>query len=199
MAHNNPDKKTAKVNPQNDYTEIDAKFIMKYANKDSVILDLASGTGMAISRYYEKVGHIDAVEVFTEFTKFIPRSPNIDIFNKSIVDFEPGKKYDLVLMFGIVQYFNESEMDALYKKYKKCLKPTGKLIIKNQFGVKEDVVVSGMSKELGRVYCSQYRHLDKEMNMLRSIGFDKVKVFDVYPTEANRWDNTHFYAIVASL
>lgn len=199
MAHDNPDEKTAKVNPQNDYTAVDAEFIMKYADKTTEILDLASGTGLAISKYYEKVGHIDAVEVFPEFTKFIPKSPNIDVFNESIVDFEPSKKYDLVLMFGIVQYFNESEIQDLYLKYQKCLKPSGKLIIKNQFGVHEDVIVSGMQEELGKPYYSQYRHLDKEVSTLKSIGFNVVDTFDVYPPEANRWDNTHFYAITASL
>lgn len=197
MANNNPDEKTAKVNPQNDYTAVDAEFIMKYADKASEILDLASGTGLAISKYYKKVGHIDAVEAFSEFTKFIPKSPNIDIFNESIVDFEPKKQYDLALMFGIVQYFNESEIKDLYTKYKKCLKTSGKLIIKNQFGIKKDVVVSGVSEELGKPYYSEYRHLDKEVELLKSIGFKALNVFDVYPSEANRWDNTHFYAIVA--
>lgn len=91
MALNNPTEKTVKVNPQNDFTGIDAEYIMKYANKDSEILDLASGTGLAISKYYEKVGHIDAVELFPEFTKFIPKSSNINIFNKSITDFIPQK------------------------------------------------------------------------------------------------------------
>lgn len=198
MANNNPNEKTIKVNPQNDYTAIDANFIMKYADKTSEILDLASGTGLTISKYYERVGHIDAVEVFTEFTKFIPKSPDIDVYNESIVNFKTGKKYDLILMFGIVQYFNEAEIRSLYAKYKKYLKPSGKLIVKNQFGVEEDVHVSGISKELGRPYYSQYRYLEKEVEILKSTGFSSVSTFDIYPPKANRWDNTHFYAIVAS-
>lgn len=198
MADSNPNEKTAKVNPQNDYTTVDAEFIMQYANKNSEILDLASGTGMAISKYFEKIGHIDAVEVFPEFTKFIPKSRNISIYNESITAFTPSKKYDLVLMFGIVQYFNEDEIRNLYVKYKDCLKPTGRLIIKNQFGVKEDVNVSGVSEELNKAYYSQYRHLDKELRTLRSVGFNTDEVVDIYPAEANRWDNTHFYAIVAT-
>lgn len=102
-------------------------------------------------------------------------------------------------MFGIVQYFGESEMRDLYVKYKEYLKTGGKLIVKNQFGVKEDVTVSGMSKEIGKVYYSEYRHLDKEVSLLKSIGFSDVITTDIYPPEANRWDNTHFYAIVASI
>lgn len=199
MAKSNPNEVTAKVNPQNDYTTLDAEFIMNYADSETEILDLASGTGMAISKYYERVGHIDAVEMFPEFSKFIPNSTKIEIFNESIVEFEPAKKYDLVLMFGVVQYFNDIEIRDLYTKYKKCLNSTGKLIIKNQFGVKEDVIVSGISEELQKNYHSQYRYIEKEIKLLNSVGFSAVKVFDIYPPEANRWENTHFYAIVASV
>lgn len=197
MARNNPNEKSVKVNPQNDYTGLDADFIMRYANANSEILDLASGTGLAISKYYEKVGHIDAVELFPQFTKFIPKSPNISVFNESITDFEPKKEYDLILMFGIVQYFNLEEIVEVYEKYAKHLKKAGKLIIKNQFGVKEDVIVSGVSEELGRPYHSEYRYLEKEKSILKTIGLD-VDVIDIYPPVANRWENTHFYAIVAS-
>jgi SAM-dependent methyltransferase len=196
MAADNPDEKTAKVNPQNDFTSLDANFIMKYADKNSEILDLASGTGMTINKYYEKVGHIDAVEIYPEFTKFIVKSTSINVFNESIADFVPNKKYNLILMFGIVQYFNEEEIQDIYIKYIDSLKPGGKLIIKNQFGVNKDVSVSGISKELNRPYYSEYRHIDKEVDILKSTGFSWVEVVDIYPTEANRWDNTHFYALV---
>lgn len=197
MAHNKPNRTTVKVNPQNDYTAFDADFIMKHANDSSEILDLASGTGLAIDKYYNAVGHIDAVELFPEFSKFITESPNISVFNDDVTKFSPIKKYDLILMFGMVQYFSESEIKSIYKRYKKYLKPSGKLIIKNQFGVKKDVVVSGLSKELNKPYYSEYRHIDKEVATLSSIGFTTVKVHDIYPPEGNRWDNTHFYAIVA--
>lgn len=199
MAQDNPNEKTAKVNPQNDFTALDASFIMQHADAGSEILDLASGTGLAINKYYKRVGHIDAVEIFPEFTKFIAKAPNIEVFNESISDFMPSKKYDLILMFGIVQYFNEDEIKSLYSRYKQYLKPTGKLIIKNQLGVREDVNVSGISKELNRPYYSQYRYLDKELDILKSVGLNVVDVVDIYPPEANRWDNTHFYAIVADL
>jgi cyclopropane fatty-acyl-phospholipid synthase-like methyltransferase len=198
MARNNPDEKSVKINPENDYTAFDAEFIMMYANKDSEVLDLASGTGLAINKYYDRVGHIDAVELFPEFTKFIVQSPNVKIYNQSIEDFLPEKGYDIVSMFGVVQYFSEEEVAALYSKYKTALNPGGRLIVKNQFGVEGDVEVSGVSQELNKEYLSQYRHIEKEVSILKSVGFEEVDVIDIYPPEANRWSNTHFYAIVAT-
>lgn len=197
MARSNPDEKTIKVNPWNDYTDIDARFIMNHSNSRSRILDLACGTGLTTNKYYTEVGHIDAVEMFPEFSQFIVKSPNVDIFNEDISEFEIDELYDLIVMFGIVQYFNEVEISDLYAKYKEYLKPSGKLLIKNQFGVNEDVHVSGISEELGREYLSQYRHVKKEESILRSIGFQAIKVVDIYPPEANRWENTHFFAIIA--
>lgn len=199
LAQNNPDEKSVKVNPFNDFTAIDAEFILKHAGSTSDVLDLASGTGLVIGKYYDGVSHVDAVELFPEFSKYIPQSPKIDVYNESIEDFNPKNMYDLILMFGIVQYFDESEIRRIYAKYKKFLKAAGKLIIKNQFGVKEDVTVSGMSEELKKPYYSQYRHLEKEVGILRSVGFTSVNTFDIYPPEANRWDNTHFFAITASM
>lgn len=198
MANSNPNEKTVKVNSQNDYTDIDASYILSHANRTSKILDLASGTGLSVNKYHQDVGSVDAVEKFPEFSKFIVNSENVNIYNADITEFEPRTEYDFVLMFGIVQYFNETEVRNLYAKYKGSLNNDGMLIVKNQFGVNEDVEVSGVSEELGTEYISQYRHIEKEESILRSIGFNALKVVDIYPPEANRWANTHFYAIEAS-
>ena len=94
-----------------------------------------------------------------------------------------------------MQYFNESESLNIYKKYRDALKENGRIIVKNQFGVQEDVVVSGYSQELKKDYFSEYRHVDKEVRNLKLVGFQNIDVIDIYPQECNRWTNTHFYAI----
>jgi cyclopropane fatty-acyl-phospholipid synthase-like methyltransferase len=195
-ASNNPDEKTIKVNSVNDFTQMDADFIMKYADENSEILDLASGTGLTINKYYGKVKHIDAVERFEEFSKFIVKTPRITIHNENINDFVSRKQYDIITMFGILHYFNEQEAIKIYERYKNFLKPNGRLIVKQQFGVKADVDVSGYSEELKETYYSQYRHIDKEVKILETIGYKNIEVVDIYPPECNRWENTHFYAIV---
>jgi len=51
-------------------------------------------------------------------------------------------------------------------------------------------------KELQSYYFSYYRDLEKEKELLKEIGFKIKQVVDIYPKEYNRWNNTHFYAIV---
>jgi cyclopropane fatty-acyl-phospholipid synthase-like methyltransferase len=170
---------------------------MKYANENSEILDLGSGTGLTLNKYYEKVKHIDAVERFDGFSKFIAKTPKITVHNQNITTFETNKQYDIITMFGILHYFNEKEAKEIYEKHKNNLRGGGRLIIKQQFGIKEEITVSGYSEELKENYFSQYRHIDKEVKILKTIGYKNIEVFDIYPPECNRWDNTHFYAIVA--
>lgn len=199
LAQTDIDISSPKLNKRNDFTSIDAEFILKYTDKNSKILDLAAGTGLCLNKYYNKVGLIFAVEKFKKFSDFIVKSPNVKIFNDDIQTFKTKEKFDTILMFGIMHYFNKEEAYSIYKKYKNFLTKDGKLLIKNQFGIKEDVTVDGYSKELKCNYYAQYRQIDKEINLLKELNYKNIEVFDIYPPEANRWDNTHFYAIKAEI
>ena len=198
-AESNPTIKASKVSDINDFSDYDRDFILKYADKNTAILDLAAGTGITLNKYYDKVKSITAVEKFSQFSDFIVKAPNVAVLNADIVDFVPESKYDLILMFGVTHYFNLEESAFLYTKYKQFLNDNGKLIIKHQFGINEDVTVEGYSEELKCNYYSQYRQIDSEVALLKNIGFTSVNYTDIYPKECNRWENTHFYAIVASI
>lgn len=198
LAKNNPNKKSVKLSPSNDFTTYDAEFILKYSNTETEILDLASGTGLTLEKIIDKVKSIIAVELFKEFSDLIIKHNNIHVINADIKEFDINQKFDLITLFGIMQYYNISEAKEIYQKYKQLLKENGKIIIKNQFGVQEDVVVNGFSENLKSDYFSEYRWIEKEKEILRSIGFKNIDHFDIYPSECNKWDNTHFYAIVAS-
>jgi len=104
--------------------------------------------------------------------------------------------FDIITIFGTLHYFNEEEAVRIYRKYYQYLKPGGKIIVKQQFGVNEDVTVSGFSQELHKQYYSQYRHLKKEMKIMKNTGFKNIEAHEVYPPEFNKWENTHYYAVV---
>lgn len=197
MAANSCDPKSVKINPGNDFTQMDACFILKYADENSILLDLGSGTGLTVNKIYDKVKYITAVEPFSSFTQFIVSSDKISIVNKTLDEFQIDRTdYDLITMFGIMHYFNEVESISLYEKYYYALKEGGHIIVKNQFGIKEDVLVEGYSEELKTNYYSSYRHINKEIGILQKVGYKNLRIEDIYPPECNRWENTHFYAIV---
>lgn len=196
MAETTNDSKSVKLAHISDYTQLDADFILARVASDSELLDLGSGTGLIINKIYNKIKHITVVEPFAEFTRFIVDSENVTILNKTFEDLELHRQYDAITIFGTMHYFNEAEAIEIYKKCFCYCKTGGILIVKNQLGVSDDVTVSGYSEEQKSNYFAQYRFVEKEVGILDNLGFKLQEVVDIYPPEANRWDNTHFYAIV---
>jgi SAM-dependent methyltransferase len=198
MADTSNSPNSVKLAKNSDFSHLDAAFIMKYADENSTILDLASGTGLIINKIFDKTGHITAVEPMEGFTKFIAKTDKINVIHENIFNYKNEKLFDLITLFGIMHYFNEIEATKIYEKYFNYLDLGAKIIVKNQFGVKEDVLVSGYSEELKSNYYANYRHIDKEVQIMENIGYKNIEVIDLYPAECNRWENTHFLAIVAA-
>src|SRR5690242_4883285 len=142
---NNPEKGTEKYGHDN--SDIDASFLLRYVNSSSRILDIGSGSGLIINKIEPNIRHITAVEPLLEFSRYIKKSERIEIVNQSIFDFDPSNAYDLVTLFGFMHYLNKDEAEIIYKKCYHWLNSTGKIIIKNQFGIFDDVTVDGYSEE----------------------------------------------------
>lgn len=198
MADSAIDEKCVKLANKSDFSAIDAEFILQYANEDTEVLDVASGTGLIVNKIAEKVRCIDCIEPFQAFSHFISRRENIRIFNVMAIDFVPDKKYDLITFFACMHYFSDEEAGKIYARFRPMLTDGGIVIIKNQFGVREDVTVCGYSEEQKTDYFAQYRTVQRETALLTAAGFSGVKSYDVYPASCNRWQNTHFYALVAT-
>ena len=181
-----------------DFSLYDINFIKNLGDKDTKLLDLGSGTGLLINSLVESFGEITAVEKYKKFTEFIVKSNNIVIVNEDVLCFHPTQKYDVITAFGLMQFFNFKETQVVYKMVFNALNTLGVFVVKHQMGICEDVSVNGYSSELGTDYYSNYRWLENELNLLRDVGFKISEVADIYPPEFNRWDNTHFYAIVCT-
>ena len=181
-------------NKAKDFTKYDIEFIKQFADKNKILLDLGSGTGLAINHLIPYFKKIIAIEKYKEFYKFIDKK--IEVIESDIKTFDFNIKFDIVTLFGVMNYFSYEQAKELYIKIYNSL-DSGVLIIKNQFGLKKDVIVDGYSKELNSYYFSEYRFIEKETTLLKSIGFKNIEIIDIYPKEYNRWKDTHFYAIVA--
>ena len=193
IAANITDAKAVKLLPRNDNTYYDIEFTKKFSC--STLLDLGSGTGMIINKLTDYFEKITAVDVFEEFTQYISKNEKIEIICENLLTYKSNEKHELATMFGVAHYFNEKESLSMYENVFDMLTDNGIFILKNQFGFKKTKTVTH-SKELGGKYFAQYRKLDYEIERLKSIGFKDVEVVDIYPPEANRWDDTHFYALV---
>jgi len=195
VASNINDAIDVKLLPKNDNTYYDIEFIKEYSNKNSNLLDLGSGTGLIINELVDNFKSITAVELFKEFSKFIIKNNKLHIINSNLLEFKSDNTYKIITMFGTAHYFDSDESLLIYKKVYSMLEDNGTFILKNQFGIQKTKTVTS-SEELGDDYYAQYRELQFEIHRLKSIGFTNIEIVDIYPEEANRWDDTHFYALV---
>lgn len=191
----NPDK-AIKLG-SGDLTEYDTIFIMRYLDKETDWLDIGTGSGLIVNKIYDKCASVTAIEPLSEYSQYITKAKNINIVSQNILFYSSNKTYDLITCFGVMHYFNELEAKKVYGNLYCILKNTGRIIIKNQFALKEDVTIEHYSKELDKNYFANYRSIKKECQLLANVGFRNFEIIDIYPPKKNRWSNTHFYAITA--
>ncbi|MDA1354059.1 MAG: class I SAM-dependent methyltransferase [bacterium] len=175
--------------------ERDFEFIRKYTSKQSRILDMAAGTCIVTSRLAPTVKHITAVDKFQTFLDECPPIHNITCMQGDIQTMPISGHYDIILLFGIMNYFTPEEAGNIYQKYAKHLNKGGLILIKHQCGVNEDILIDTYSEQLGRNYSAFYRSTETELKLLAP-HFNSIETIDIYPPELNRWENTHFYAFV---
>jgi len=185
-------------NKAKDFTRFDVALMKNFANKNRDLLDLGSGTGLLINPLNNDFRTIVAVEKYKAFSDFIIRTPTIEVINSDILDLENNRSFDVVSIFGVMNFFNSTEANLIYKKVAGYLRKNNEsvAIVKHQMGLEETFTVNGWSEELNKDYYAEYRHVDIEIAMLSQAGFSRIEKVDVYPKEYNRWENTHFYALV---
>lgn len=173
----------------------DLRLIKKLIKHGAEVLDLACGTCYISNQLVDKVKYIKAVDKFPEFLKHCKKTPRLETVACDILTFTDSKKYDLILLIGIMLFFDDQDSATIYKKCHKLLKKNGAMLVRHQCGVKQDIVVNKYSPTVGGHYYARYKHLDKEVQMLKKI-FKKVSVVDILPKRLNPWPDTHHYAFI---
>ena len=180
----------------NDRISYDIKFLKNYINSNSMVLDLGCGTGIIEEHLVNHVKGITAVDKYEEFILRGIKSPKIKYIVSDVAEYLDDQKYNLIMLFGVAIYLSDSECSRLYENVIKMLDKDGFFIIKNQFGVNEEVVVDKYSEELKSEYYAVYRHLPVAVSSLEE--YFTVNIVDIYPSFVNRWGNTHEYALVCT-
>ncbi|HLC94587.1 MAG TPA: class I SAM-dependent methyltransferase [Patescibacteria group bacterium] len=173
----------------------DLRLIKKLIKPDTEVLDLACGTCYISNQFVDQVRYIKAVDKFPQFLKRCKKTPKMETVTCDILTFTDRKKYDLILLIGIMLFFDYQDSEIIYRKCHALLNKGGIMLARHQCGVKKDVVVDKYSQTVGGNYYAQYKHFDKELQMLEKI-FKKVTVVDVLPKHLNPWPDTHHYAFI---
>jgi 2-polyprenyl-3-methyl-5-hydroxy-6-metoxy-1,4-benzoquinol methylase len=172
----------------------DLAFVRRFVRTGCAVLDLGAGSCVLADRLaaLDEVRAVCAVEKFGEFFAKRPPHPKVETHASDVRDFRDPRRFDLVLLFGVMNYFDDPEARAIYDSCRALVAPDGRLLVKHQCGVDADVAVDGFSEELGHRYQALYRARAHEEALLGE-RFTVEEVADVYPAPLNRWANTHFY------
>lgn len=180
-----------------DFSQYDIAYVKQFASADLDLMDAGAGTGLLLNNVSALFKSVLAVEMYPAFSDFITPRDHLTIINQDIRAFQTDKSFDLLIAFGLMNFFNIDEAAAIYRNFFTCLRPGGRLIIKNQMGRHETVIVDGVSAELGQSYYSEYRTADAESQLMTQAGFTIETIDAIYPDAFNRWPNTWFRAVVA--
>ncbi|KFL35896.1 class I SAM-dependent methyltransferase [Arenimonas donghaensis] len=181
-----------------DSSEFDAAYMREFAKPEGSLLELGAGTGLLLNRIMDGYRRVVAVELYPQFSRFITRANHVEVVTADLLTYDTEETFDVVALFGVMNFFSEGEATDLYRRVARWLKPGGKLVVKNQMGVAEDVMVDGISQELGTHYYSEYRTPGHEARLIEKGGLQVVRQDDIYPDRLNRWPNTRFIALLAT-
>jgi len=180
-----------------DFSFYDIEMVRAYGNnRKAKLLELGAGTGLMTNELSEYFSEIVAVEKYKEFAKFIKSESNVRIVIEDLLDLKLVEKFDVIIIFGVMNFFNEKEARHIYRLVNNLLNDNGTIIIKHNMGLLEDVYVNKISDELNTYYFSIYRSLENEKKLVSDIGFIIEDVIDIYPDKFNRYSNTRYYAMI---
>ncbi len=177
--------------------EHDVAFLKKHLTQDQTVLDLGAGPAVlanAISPFCKEITCVE--KQACDWQKAI-KAENVRGVTSDAIQFLADHTYDVILIFGVVNHLTEKEAETLYQNCKKMMHPSSLLILKSQFGVKEDLYIDHFSEELQMDYQSHYRTVEHEMEIAK--GAFKYEVFDIYPDHLNPYENTRHYHVVCTL
>jgi SAM-dependent methyltransferase len=176
------------------YLKKEISFIKRFITKDSEIIDIGSGTGLVVNRIHKDIKYLVAVEPFRGLSRFIVDDEKILLINAELTSFYIRKRFDFAICTGVSQFFNKKDITKIYNNIYEMLKKNGALILRVHCGLEKDVIINGYSKELDSEYYAEYRYLSNEVELLKQVGFNKIKVYDEVSDELNVWKDTkHFY------
>lgn len=183
---------------QEKQTDQEVKIFSKYIKKQNTILDLGCGNGrlsVPFSKLCKKIVCVDASEKLLK--NFIERRNNIELIAQDALKFVKRKNckhYDIVIMSGLLQNFDDHEFNNFVKNIKNVCHSKTKLLIRVSVGVKDRVnIINQFSESLNELYTAYYRTTDELLK-----AFERFKKIEEIYLYANHEDTKTIFLALKS-
>lgn len=146
--------------------------IAKYFDTPGKVLDIGSGLGEVLSVFQENNWDCTGIE-FNEFAANYSRKAfGLNIINRNIYDFDLSEKYDVIMLWGVLEHFYEPLQ--ILKKVYRLLKDDGILLLE----------VPSADSVLVRYYEKSLRSVDRIIEGDRHIMLFSIQSFIEMPEKA---------------
>jgi len=200
----------SRMNLEVDEKKASEKFVLEKQHlekiisfkKSDTVVDLGAGIGLWSDFFSKKVSKVYLVEKQEHFiTHAKKRINDLMLFNietvlSDVIDFDiQENSVDYVFISGVTIYLSDDVLYVLAKKIFSYLKPNGKLIHRDAYGINERYVVDKYSDALGLDYSALYRTREEYDNyFIKKGNFKKKYDQDMYDggkkSPYNKWDET---------
>lgn len=175
-------KKNSKL--QESQTKYEVNIFKKFINKKMTVLDLGCGNGrlsLPISKYCKEIVCVDSSKtLIDDFSKKI-KNKNIKLHIEDALSFvkKNKKKYDAIIMSGLLQNFDDLEFFNFVKNINKISKKNCMLLIRVSVAKKERInVINQFSEALNALYTAYYRTTQEITNSFKN--FKVIENKDLY-------------------
>jgi spore coat polysaccharide biosynthesis protein SpsF len=133
-----------------------------------------------------KPNFVTAVEINKNACSQIKDIEKLNIINDSIINFSPKKKYELVLVKGVLIHINPNKLKKVYKTIYKSCKPSGYILIAEYYSPKPTMMIyrGKRNKLFKRDFAGEFVSLFKKTKIIK-YGFAYHR--DKYPQDDLNW------------
>jgi spore coat polysaccharide biosynthesis protein SpsF len=163
------------------------KIFLKYFKINNLI-EFGPNVGLNIRALIKllKLKSTTAVEINKKACLELKDIKNVNVINKSIINFSPKKKYDLVLVKGILIHINPNKLKKVYETIYKSCRNSGYILIAEYYSSYPTMVIyrGKRNKLFKRDFAGDFTSLFKKTKIIK-YGFAYHK--DKHPQDDLNW------------
>ncbi len=153
------------------------------------VLDLGCGTGrwaFEFAKICEKVVAVDFAKGMIDRAKEEAKNrgfTNIEFGVAGVEDFRSEEKFDIIIISGVLVYFEDENLTSILKNVKKHLAPNGIVVSRETVGIDERLDFRDkFNPKIGQIYSALYRTPEEYKQIFLNAGLKNIYAEDFVPT-----------------
>ncbi|MBU1706411.1 class I SAM-dependent methyltransferase [bacterium] len=170
-------------------TETRHIFRVVNVTSESTVLDLGCGTGRWAFEFAKRCKHVVAVDYSPGMIERAKEdAANLGVKNilfdvATVQDFRSSELFDVIIVSGVLAYFEDDDMLPILENIRRHLKPNGRVISRETVAIRERHKLDDeFHGKVGDVYSAIYRLPEEYPPALAKVGLKLVYSDDFTPT-----------------